>query len=180
MKHFTLILLTLFAVNISFSQTDKINWVSVNELEALQKKEPRKVMIDVYTKWCGPCKMMMAQTFTDPEVIDFINKKFYAVKFDAEGNEKIKFLGYDFSNEGYNPEKAGRNSTHEFTSAIAPVNGRIAYPTIVYMDENLKIITPVQGFMRAPQILPLLNYMSDGAYAEVAYDKYLEGIQAKK
>lgn len=181
MKNFTLlILLSLFTVSIGFTQTDKIQWVSVNELESLQKKEPRKVMIDVYTKWCGPCKMMMAQTFTDPSVIEFINNNFYAVKFDAEGNEKVKFVGYEFSNADYNPEKTGRNSTHEFTSAIAPVNGRIAYPTIVYMDENLKIITPVQGFMRPPQMLPLLNYISEGAYAEVAYDKYLEGKQANK
>lgn len=169
-------LLTLFVLGFTLvnAQTESIKWVSINELEALQKSEPRKVLIDVYTKWCGPCKMMMAQTFTDPSVIKLINEKFYAVKFNAEGNETIKFKGYEFANKSYVAEKPGRNSTHEFTGAIAPVNGKIAYPTIVYMDENLNIISPVQGFMRPPQILPLLGYISEGAYTSQPYDKYLE------
>jgi thioredoxin-related protein len=172
-KLYILTLLILGALTAN-AQSESIKWVSINELETLQKKEPRKVLIDVYTKWCGPCKMMMAQTFTNSDVIKLVNEKFYAVKFNAEGNEVIKFKGYDFSNKKYVAEKPGRNGTHEFTSAIAPVNGRIAYPTIVYMDENLNIISPVQGFMKPLQILPLLGYISEGAYTNQAYDKYLE------
>ena len=37
-------------------------------------------MMDVYTKWCGPCKMMMANTFTNANVIEYINANYYAVK----------------------------------------------------------------------------------------------------
>ena len=36
----------------------KINWLSVEEAVALQKKEPRAIMMDVYTTWCGPCKLI--------------------------------------------------------------------------------------------------------------------------
>lgn len=174
MKKLYILTLLVFGALMANAQTESIHWVSINELESLQKKEPRKVLIDVYTKWCGPCKMMMAQTFTNQNVIKMVNEKFYAVKFNAEGNETIKFKGYDFGNKKYVAEKPGRNGTHEFTSAIAPVNGRIAYPTIVYMDENLNIISPVQGFMKPLQILPLLSYISEGAYANQPYDKYLE------
>ncbi len=64
-----LILLALM-ISVAISAQEKIKWVSVSDLENLQKEEPRKVLIDVYTKWCGPCKMMMAQTFTNKEVIN--------------------------------------------------------------------------------------------------------------
>jgi thioredoxin-related protein len=174
MKKIYLLTLLIFGALATQAQNESIKWVSINELESLQQKEPRKVLIDVYTKWCGPCKMMMAQTFTDKSVIKMVNEKFYAVKFNAEGNEVIKFKGYDFSNKKYVAEKPGRNGTHDFTAAIAPVNGRIAYPTIVYMDENLNIISPVQGFMKPLQILPLLGYISEGAYTSQPYEKYLE------
>ena len=116
----------------------------------------------------------MAQTFTDKEVINYINKNFYAVKFDAEGNEKVNFKGYEWTNEDYDPNKRGRNGTHDLTLAIAPVNARIAYPTIVYMDENLNIIQPIQGMMRPPQIMPLLTYMANDKYKEQNYDEYLK------
>ena len=167
------ILLALM-ISVAISAQEKIKWVSVSDLENLQKEEPRKVLIDVYTKWCGPCKMMMAQTFTDKEVINYINKNFYAVKFDAEGNEKVNFKGYEWTNEDYDPNKRGRNGTHDLTLAIAPVNARIAYPTIVYMDENLNIIQPIQGMMRPPQIMPLLTYMANDKYKDQNYDEYLK------
>jgi thiol-disulfide isomerase/thioredoxin len=57
--------------------------MSIEEAVEAQKKEPKKIMMDVYTKWCGPCKMMMANTFTNADVIEYLNAN-YAVKFDAE------------------------------------------------------------------------------------------------
>lgn len=160
---------------------DKIHWLSVEEMQIAMKKEPRKVLIDVYTNWCGPCKMMMSQTFTDKEVIEYINANYYAVKFNAEGNDAITFKGNNYVNNSYNAANANRrNGTHEFTKAIAPVKGKIAYPTIVYFDESLLIITPVQGFWKAPQIIPLLHFIHDDEYKKgVAFDQYVEKYNAK-
>ena len=47
----TLVLLT--AINVS---SQEINWMTFEEAIALQKKNPKKIMVDVYTVWCGPCK----------------------------------------------------------------------------------------------------------------------------
>lgn len=162
----------------SFAQHETIQWMSIEEVQEAMKNEPRKVMIDVYTQWCGPCKMMMKNTFTDQDVINYVNENYYAVKFDAEGQESITFLGTAYSNPQYDPSRGtGRNGTHEFTMAIAPVNGRIAYPTVVYMDENFTILSPVQGYLQPNQILPILHYFGDNAYLDQSWSDYSSLIQ---
>ena len=59
--------------SLAFGQAASINWISLEEAVVAQQKEPRKIMMDVYTKWCGPCKMMMANTFTNANVIEYVN-----------------------------------------------------------------------------------------------------------
>jgi thioredoxin-related protein len=150
----------------------KIDWITWQEAEKRMADEPRKVLVDVYTKWCGPCKMMNKTTFQDPTVVEYVNKYYYAIKFDAEGPETVEFKGSVFKNEGYDPNKTGRNSTHDLTRAIAPVNGRIAYPTIVYMNEDFQIVTPVQGFQKTPQIMPILSFIAEEAYKNQTFQEY--------
>ena len=58
MRQFALGMLMLTAGANLLAQGAEINWIKVDELEAAQARESRKVMIDVYTKWCGPCKMI--------------------------------------------------------------------------------------------------------------------------
>lgn len=162
----TILIVTVFLVNSGLmAQKDQINWMSVEEVQKAMDNEPKKILMDVYTNWCGPCKMMMKNTFTDPNVIAYINKYYYAVKFDAEGEKEVTFRGNTYKNPNYDPAKANsRNGTHEFTMAVAPVNGRIAYPTIVYMDENYSILSPVQGYLKPVQIMPILSYFGENVY----------------
>src|SRR4249919_2233805 len=58
----------------------EVNWMSIDDVQVAMKKQPRKVWIDVYTDWCGWCKRMDKTTFSDPNVIRYMNKHFYAVK----------------------------------------------------------------------------------------------------
>lgn len=177
MKYLFFILPFLMSVNVNgqmkSSAAVEIQWVSLAEAEKLMAKEPRKVLIDVYTEWCGPCKMMNNTTFKDPGVVNYINKNYYAVKFNAEGPDVIEFKGNTYKNDQYDPAKAKmRNGTHDLTRAIAPLNGKIAYPTIVYLDENFQILTPSQGFLQPAQIMPLLTFFGDDIYLEKTWEEH--------
>lgn len=143
---FFLLLTGLTSVN---SIAQEINWMSLEEAIALQKKTPKKIMMDVYTSWCGPCKMLDRNTFHNPDVVDYVNKYYYAVKFNAEGNDVVTFKGHTFSNPNYKPERAKkRNSAHQLTSYFQ-VN---AYPTIVFMDEQAELLAPIRGYKTPTQL----------------------------
>ncbi|MBJ7880779.1 thioredoxin family protein [Gelidibacter salicanalis] len=153
-------LLVILAMLMSFNSiAQQINWVTFEEALALQKKKPKKIMMDVYTNWCGPCKMLDKNTFQNPDVAKYVNQHYYAVKFNGEGNEVVKYKNNSYFNKSYKPEKAnGRNSVHDLTRALQ-VN---AYPTVVFFDENGDLIFPVRGYQKPQQLeLYLKMFLKD-------------------
>jgi thioredoxin-related protein len=171
--------LTLLAQDHSTGQ--KIKWMTLAEAQAAAKKDGKPLMVDVYTQWCGPCKMLSGKTFMDDQLAAYVNANFHPVKFDAEGNEKVTFNGKEYANPGYNPQAGGgRNSTHELTMAIAPVNGRVAYPTVVYLDKDGKVISPVQGYLTPEQMEPILEYIGKGKYATMDYQTFTKDFKSSR
>ncbi|MFI1770466.1 thioredoxin family protein [Thalassobellus citreus] len=134
-----------------YVSAQEIKWVTLEQAIELQKKEPKKIMMDVYTSWCGPCKMLDKNTFHNEDVVKYVNEHYYAVKFNAEGNEEVNYKGEVFSNPNYNPALANRrNSAHELSRYFQVQ----AYPTIVFMDETGELIAPITGYQQ-PQGLEL-------------------------
>ncbi len=135
--------------------TNKINWLTLEEAQELNKTNPKKIMVDLYTEWCGPCKMMMRETFTDPGLIRYINKYFYAVKFNAESQAPVNFKGKTYSNPEFNPAKSPRqrNAVHQYTRTT----GIRGYPTLIIYNSEVDIIERIVGFQRAPQVMRQLK-----------------------
>jgi len=148
MKNLLIIVALVFT---GFINAQEINWMSLEEAVALQKKNPKKIMMDVYTTWCGPCKLLDKNTFQNKSVAEYVNENYYAVKFNGEGNDVINFNGKEFKNERYDPALAKRrNSAHDLTRYFK-VN---AYPTMVFIDEQGGFIFPLRGY-KTPQQLEL-------------------------
>lgn len=151
----------LFVVNIS---AQEINWVTLEEAVALQKKNPKKIMIDAYTNWCEPCKMLDKNTFKNKDVADYVNKHYYAVKFNAEGNETINFKGNTFTNPGYNPANANRrNSQHQLSTYFSVRS----YPTILFLDEQAEFLSPVIGYKTPQQLELYLKLFKNDAHVNM-------------
>ena len=133
---------------------EEIPWVNISDVEKLVKKNPKKVLVDVYTPWCGPCKMMDRNTFTDETVINTIGKNFYPVKFNAEGPDEVSFLGKSYGNPKYNPSRGNsRNSRHQLT----PYFGARGYPCLVILDEEMKVVDRILGYKTPDQLLLALS-----------------------
>lgn len=171
------LLIFLFMGLSQVSKAQEVNWISLSELEEAVKKDPKPIIVDMYTTWCGPCKMMDKNTFNNPKVAAYINKHFHAVKFNAEGNEEVTFRGQTFSNEKYDPAKSGRNATHPFAGNFA-VKGRLAYPTTAYLDSDLNMLTqPIQGYLTPDRIEPILKYFGSGAYQNTEWEAFEKSMK---
>ncbi|MGC6432261.1 MAG: thioredoxin family protein [Jejuia sp.] len=148
MKKIVLLLTIILFTGFSLS-AQEINWVSFEEALKLQKENPKKIMMDVYTVWCGPCKMLDRNTFQNADVVEYVNENYYAVKFNGEGNDVVKYKENTFANSNYDPAKASRrNSPHDLTRYLQ-VN---AYPTVVFFDENAEVIAPIRGYQQPKQL----------------------------
>jgi len=145
------------------NKKEKINWITLEEAAARTKKEPRKIIVDVYTDWCGWCKKMDQSTYSNAAIADMVNKNFYAVKFDAESKEPITINGKTFK---YNAQYRA----HE--AAIALLNGQMSYPSTVYLDEKFAIIAPVPGYLDVSALKDLLTYFGDNHYRKKTYQEY--------
>ena len=143
-----------------------VKWMSFAEAsKAAEKDSSKLILLDVYTNWCGPCRIMSERTFNHPEVAKIIGEHFYPVKFNAEGNLPIQFLRESYENKGYRPELANsRNSVHPFTYYIAQTERGIAYPTTTFLNYNGKEKHPVQGVIEAREFAFLLYYIAEGEY----------------
>lgn len=136
-----------------------VKWMTFEEAVEKSKLEKRKIFIDVFTEWCGWCKVMDKNTFTDPEVAKVLNAKFYPVKFDAEQTGDITFRGTTFKFVPY-----GNNGSHQL--AMALLNNQMSYPNFVFLDEDFRIVpvipgsTSVPGYRKPEEFHVFLSYVS--------------------
>lgn len=101
---------------------------SWEEAKAKAAAENKPIFIDVYTTWCGPCKMMSRYTFTDEKVAEYYNKNFVCVKSDAERGEGV---------------------------TLARKYKVRAYPTLLYTDKEGKILHKTEGALSANAFVQL-------------------------
>ena len=104
----------------------RIEHTSYNEAFEKARKENKNFFIDCYTTWCGPCKMMAKNTFTDDTVGMIFNHFFINYKQDMEHNE--------------GPQ-------------LAPIFHIEAYPTFLFIKPNGDIFHRAMGYMPPKQFI---------------------------
>ncbi len=158
--------LLLFLVVVGFSSVvsaQSINWMTMEEALTAQEKAPKKIILDAYTTWCGPCKMLDKNTFSNKNVIKYINDNYYAVKFNAEGNETVEYQDFTYTNPNYVPGRKGRNSQHLFAHALKVR----AYPSLVFFEEDGTLIQAVAGYKTPQQLEIFLTMIATDDYKKL-------------
>jgi len=144
---------------------NEVHWMTLDEAQAAMKKQPKKVWMDVYTSWCGWCKVMDKKTFTNPDVIKYLNQHFYAVKLDAEQKDSISFMGKKY---GFVPEERANHF------AVEIMRGQMSYPTSVYMEEGFQSPMCIPGYQEVPAMEMILKYLAEGIYKKTPFPEYQE------
>jgi len=139
----TKFLFTLFLSFTLFSFTgvnETVNWVSIEQAQASIKNNPKMIFIDFTASWCGWCKVMDKNTFSDPDVAAYMNENFYAVKLDYDSKDKVDFFG-----EKYTPRELG---------AKYKVSG---LPTILLVSHDNKKSKTLVGYKKPKPFLENLK-----------------------
>ncbi len=163
MKKFLLII--IFFPLITFAQQDTtekslVNWLDIQTADSLFQKQPKPMLVDVYTDWCGWCKYMMKTTYSNPNIAGYINQNFYPVRFDAETSDTIVYHGKTYIKDG---------KTNQLGREL--LNNRLSYPTTVFIDRRGQKIN-VPGYLKTTEIEPFLVYFAEDLSQSVNINEF--------
>ena len=148
---------------------DKLEWLSLKDAQEKFQKEKKPMLVDLYTDWCGWCKVMDKKTYTNKNVISYLTDKFYAVKIDAETRKAIEFNGktYNFNSE---------YKTHDL--AIYLTGGQLAYPTTVIIPADGTRPQAIPGYLEPKDLEPILKYFGEDKYGKISFEEYHKSFKA--
>lgn len=147
MKYFSILLFGLLLSTSSLAQ-GQIEWLKFEEAIAANAQNPKMILVDVYTDWCGWCKKMDKETFTDAKVVEYINTNFYAVKLNAEDTKRT----FEFMGKTYNE------------SQMAAAMRVRSYPNFVIIEPKLQNIAQMPGYRPASDFLTSLDELIENAF----------------
>jgi thioredoxin-related protein len=189
MKRLSILILTLFSMFFAFGQGTKpatakavvnakpqsiapkteekihINWISVAEATEKMKTQKRKIFVDIYTDWCGWCKKMDQSTFSDKNIVKYINENYYAIHFDAEQKNDVIWNG-----KTYKFVAQGNRGYHEL--AAEWMGGRMSYPTTIYTDENYGLIQAIPGYLETEKFDKIIHYFGTDSHKKTPWETY--------
>jgi thiol:disulfide interchange protein len=105
----------------------KFSDLSLADAKALAKKKKKIIFIDAYASWCGPCKMLDKNTFSDASVGTYFNEKFISLKIDCE--------------------------KHPDGRLVASTYSVSAYPTLIWIDAEGNLVKKEVGYRTPEQLL---------------------------
>ncbi len=166
-----LIALLVLAGSFAFvtNKKEKVQWITVAELQSAYAKNPKPILVDVYTSWCGWCKVMDRETYAKDNVAAYINEHYYAVKLDAESKEDLEWNGKKYSYDA-------ANRSNELAAYL--LYGQMSFPTTVFLPAIDAQPAPLAGYLKPGELEAPLKFFGEGAYKTKKYPEFMNGFKA--
>jgi thioredoxin-related protein len=143
------------------------------ELEKLQKKNPKKIIVNISAGFCVTGNVMTKTTFCDTAIAAYINKNYYVVNFNAEENDTIVF-----KKQKYFKQLINNYPLHNLTLALT--NNRLSLPSLVFLDEQLTTIETLNFYQSPQQLRPIVRFFGGNHYKTKKWPDFIKEYQAGK
>lgn len=162
-KWLYILVVVVFTMGFYEAPKPKIQWLTFQEMEALYATNPKPIVIDMYTNWCGWCKVMDKVTYKNAKVVKYINEHFYAIKMDAESDQTFHLNGKEYL---YNKENRINNL------AIYLSRGRLEFPNTIFLSSIDAAPAPLSGYMKPKDIEAPLKYFAQKKNMEMSFEDF--------
>lgn len=149
----------------------KIRWKTLDEALELNKKEPRKILLNFYNYNKISCSLMRTQTFNNKLIAEYINEKYYPVNIDVFSQDTLKIMGQTYVNE---------NKPYKYHQLpIAALGGKMVFPAFIILDENEKVLVKVQEYMTPEKFEPLMKYYGGDFYKKENFNDFMKHFKSE-
>lgn len=171
-----LALCLLIFSGISATAQTKVEWRKLDNALKEAKQQIKPVFIDCYTTWCKWCKVLDKETFENDTIAAMLNKLYYPVKFDAEGNDELMINGV-----AYHPGKGanGRKGTHELMGLLWKGQQGGGYPSMVIRHADFSPLTVEMGYKSAKDLEPVLAFYGKEFYRTMSFEQFSKRYQSE-
>ena len=149
MKFFLSLAFLSFYV-LSFGQLKEFK---LAQYDSLQNIQPKSSIVLIHTEWCKYCKQLKNTTLQKPSVKNKINEFGYYFNLNGEDKSSITINNIEFN---YKPT-CNNTGTHELAEELGSINGKLEYPTLVFLNEKHEIIHQVSGFITSEELIDILE-----------------------
>jgi len=163
-----LLILTGFSFTHKEPDLKNVNWISFQELEKKLETKDLPVIIDVYTDWCGWCKVMDQKTYGKSKVFNYLNQKFYAVKFNAESKEDVPWRGKIYRYD----HNRGIHSL-----ALELIKRDMGFPNTVFVANKSSVPESFAGYMAPKEFQIYLTYYGDEKNRSTDFETYARNFR---
>ncbi len=148
---YVITILIFFVSHHLLSQSNDVKLLSYTfeQVEQLQKKKQKPVVVFIHTSWCKFCFAMKENTFTNPQVIRLLNENFYFISLDAEFKEPIQYMGHEFKYK----KTSASSGIHKLAETLATTAKGISYPTTVILSSGNTIDEQIDSYLSVNQMV---------------------------
>ena len=142
------------------AKSDKLSWMAFDAAAEKAKRENKHMIVDVYTTWCGWCKVMERQTYTNAEVVSYLNENFVLAKVNGESSAELHYKGEAMTERTF-----------------ARKVGVTGFPTTYFLKPDADIIGGAPGFIPPDNFIIYAKYVNTKWYEKGSPQEYLKATQ---